>query len=77
MGRDEPWAVPSPWIGRATLPKIWRLRRVPKRASSISYVVRVLGFHEQAYIARDRSDINPGTKEAEELGTFPGTLNLV
>lgn len=43
----------------------------------MSYVVvrEVLGPHEEAYIARDRSDKNP--KEAEELGTFLGTLNLV
>jgi hypothetical protein len=45
----------------------------------VSYIVvrELLGPHEEAYKARDRPDINPRAKEAEELGTFPGTLNLV
>lgn len=57
-GREEPLGVPSTWIGRATLPKIWRPREFPKEPQ-VSYVVReLLGPHEQAYVARDRSDIN-------------------
>lgn len=42
----------------------------------MSYVVvrELLDPNEQTYIARDRSDINPRAKEAEELGTFPGLV---
>lgn len=41
--------------------RIWRPREFPKEPQ-VSYVVvrELLGPHEQAYIARDRSDINLG-----------------
>lgn len=41
-------------------------------------VVReLLGPHEEAYKARDRPDIHPGAKEADELGISqePSTLS--
>lgn len=43
----------------------------------MSYVLVRQLLGSQAYIARDRSEVNPGAKEAEELVSFPGTLSLV
>lgn len=60
------------------LPKIRRLRRGPKGAPSVICCDEAtVGSPCQESITRDRSEGNPGAKEAKELGSFPGTLNLV
>lgn len=73
------WAIGCPsHLDIEPLPEIRRLRGGPKGASSgICCGETAVGFPCQAFIDSDRSEVNPGAKEAEELGSFPGNLNFV